>query len=66
MTDATARALERYVRMLRNRTKKRYALDWIAYRLTDKPLPQSEWGLSVMAAQAVRMNIDAILKAQEQ
>jgi len=54
--------LRAYYHGLRDANKKAYALDWIAYRLNDKLLPDHEHGLSNMDAHAVRMRVDAILE----
>jgi hypothetical protein len=47
----------RYIRAIRNRVKRAYAVAYLAYRLGEGPEPADPRDLSYMAAQAVRMNL---------
>lgn len=51
----------RYVRRIRNSDKRWYASTYLAYALGEQGEPSRPAGLSYMAAQAVRMEINEIL-----
>lgn len=49
------------MRRIRNKAKKHYAFEYWHYVLGNKRYPFTPSELSMMAAQAVRMNIDKIM-----
>lgn len=51
-----------YMRRIRNKAKKHYAFAYWQYKLGHSIEPQQPADLSYMAAQAVRMNINELLK----
>ena len=53
--------VEKYIRRIHNAQKKQYAWLWYDYRMGVRDNPESPKGLSVMGAQAVRMQIDEML-----
>ena len=52
---------ESYIQKIHNATKKQYAWLWYDYRLGIREIPEVPRGLTYMAAQAVRMQIDEML-----
>ena len=50
-----------YIRRIRNKHKRNYALTYYLYKRGRNPKPDID-NLSVMAQQAVRMNIDSLLE----
>ena len=62
MTKAQFLAAKHYVNALRNDAKRRYARDYLEWITSNSPRrAPPPYECSVMAAQAVRMNIDTAL-----
>lgn len=60
-------AAEQYVRRIRNKVKRQYAAAYMGYlyRTLDH-CPEHPKNLPVMAGQAVRLNLHALIKANEE
>ena len=54
--------IEKYISGIKNASKKAYAKEYYFKLKTKDKTPIPRYGCSVMAAQAVRMRIDAILE----
>lgn len=52
--------VERYIRRIRNQAKQQYAYAYLASVMQEKPEPEAT-DIAYMAAQAVRMRIDALI-----
>lgn len=63
MTQIQISKCARYVSAIRNEKKRAYAIAWFNYRRGATVEPVGDGGLSVMGAQAVRLQIDAMLLA---
>ena len=62
--DETTAAMLRYARSCRNHEKRQYAIGYAAHLLTGREEPQTEsFDLSYMGAQAVRLSLGDILRA---
>ena len=56
-------AVQKYIRSVRNPAKRAYASDYLSFRVSSTPRPES-LAISPMAAQCVRLRIDGFLEAQ--
>jgi hypothetical protein len=61
-TSAKENEIFKYINAIRNSAKKTYAEYYLSYKLTGSNEPE-RMGLSYMAAQSVRMNIDNMLSS---
>lgn len=61
MKDVTLVTLDKYVRSIRNIKKQDYAAGYARARIDGTPPPADLKNLSYMAAQAVRLNVEAII-----
>jgi hypothetical protein len=59
-SDSVAKA-QQYVKSTRNASKKKYAEQYLQWKLGRGPEPERPNDLSVMAAQAVEMTLNSIL-----
>lgn len=61
--NAKTRAM-RYAQRIRNKAKRQYAVDWLAHLDVGSADPPAHPNLSVMAAQAVRMQLYEMLRGE--